>query len=110
MIVSAPASAKASRNGSTGEIIRWTSNGLAVCGRSAFTTAGPMVRFGHEMAVHHVDMDPVGARRVDGADLLAEPGEIGREDGGGDTDRLLHARTLTLPESRGKEGRRLIPA
>ncbi len=65
---------------------------------------------GHEMAVHHVDMDPVGARRVDGADLLAEPGEIGREDGGGDADRLLHPRTLTLPESRGKEGRRLIPA
>ena len=27
---------------------------------------------GHEMAVHHVDMDPVGAGRVDGADLLAE--------------------------------------
>ena len=31
---------------STGEIIRWTSNGLAVCGRSAFTTAGPIVRLG----------------------------------------------------------------
>ena len=45
-MMSAPASAKASRKGSTGEIIRWTSNGLAVCGRSAFTTAGPMVRLG----------------------------------------------------------------
>ena len=45
-MMSAPASAKASRNGSTGEIIRWTSNGLAVCGRSAFTTAGPMVMLG----------------------------------------------------------------
>ena len=65
---------------------------------------------GHEMAVHHIDMDPVGAGFVDGAHLLAEPGEIGREDGGGDADGLLHARTLTLPESRGKERARLIPA
>jgi hypothetical protein len=45
-MTSAPASAKASRKGSTGEIIRWTSNSLALCGRKAFTTAGPMVRFG----------------------------------------------------------------
>src|SRR5688500_16278794 len=45
-MMSAPASAKASRNESTGEIIRWTSNGLSLCGRRAFTTAGPMVRFG----------------------------------------------------------------
>ena len=27
---------------------------------------------GHEMPVHHVDMDPVGAGGIDGADLLAE--------------------------------------
>ena len=45
-MMSAPASAKASRKLSTGEIIRWTSNGLALCGRSAFTTAGPIVRLG----------------------------------------------------------------
>jgi hypothetical protein len=62
------------------------------------------------MPVHHVDVDPVGARLVDGAHLLAEPGELGREDGGGDADGLLHAGTLTLPESRGKESPRLIPA
>src|SRR3954471_9308765 len=45
-MTSAPASAKASRNGSAGEIIRWTSSGFAVCGLSAFTTTGPMVRLG----------------------------------------------------------------
>ncbi len=67
-------------------------------------------QIGHEMAVHDVDVDPVRSRLVDGAHLLAEPGEVGREDGGGDADGLLHARTLTLPESRGKERARLIPA
>ena len=46
VMMSAPASANASRKVSTGEIIRWTSNGFCVCGRSAFTTAGPMVRLG----------------------------------------------------------------
>ena len=31
---------------------------------------------GHEAAVHHIDVDPVGAGRVDGADLLAQSREI----------------------------------
>ena len=61
------------------------------------------------MAVHHVDMDPVGARGVDGADLLAKAREIGGENGRGDADRLLHVRPLTLADSRGKEGALLIP-
>ena len=38
---------------------------------------------GHEMAVHHVDVDPVGAGRVDRPHLLAEPGEVGGQDGWG---------------------------
>ena len=42
------------------------------------------------MAVHHVDMDPVGAGRVDRPHLLAQTGEIGGEDRRGDADRLLH--------------------
>ncbi len=33
---------------------------------------------GHEMPVHDIDMDPVGAGRVDRAHLLAELGEVGR--------------------------------
>ena len=39
------------------------------------------------MAVHHVDMDPVGAGRFDRADLLAELGEVGRQDRGRDDQR-----------------------
>jgi hypothetical protein len=35
---------------------------------------------GHEMAVHDVDMDPVGPGHVDGADFLAQPRKIGRQD------------------------------
>src|SRR3546814_14515368 len=38
------------------------------------------------MAVHDVDMHPVGARRLDAAYLLAQPREIGAEDRGGDPD------------------------
>ena len=36
------------------------------------------------MVVHHVEVDPVGAGRDDVAHLLAEPGEIGGQDGRGD--------------------------
>ena len=39
---------------------------------------------GHEMAVHDVDVDPVGPGLIDRAHFLAEPGEVGGEDGGGD--------------------------
>ena len=43
----------------------------------------------HEMPVHHVDMDPVGALRLDGADLGPEIGEIGGQDRWGDLDRAV---------------------
>ncbi len=39
------------------------------------------------MAVHHVDMDDVGAGRDNGADFLAEFREIGGKDGRGDFQR-----------------------
>src|SRR4051794_19494395 len=45
-MVSAPASTKAGTSGSTGLTMRCTSNGSLLCGRSAFTTTGPMVRLG----------------------------------------------------------------
>ena len=48
---------------------------------------------GDEMAVHDVDVDPVGAGRVDRADFLAELREVGGEDRGGD-ERRGHARRL----------------
>src|SRR6185437_13628342 len=34
----------------------------------------------HEAAVHDVDMDPVGSRRIDGANLLGKTPEIRRQD------------------------------
>ena len=41
---------------------------------------GAVGNVGDEMPVHHVKMDPVGTGRIDGADLLAELGEIGSQD------------------------------
>ena len=43
----------------------------------------------HEMPVHHIDMDPIGALGFDRADLGAEIGEIGRENRGGNLDRTV---------------------
>ena len=52
------------------------------------------------MAVHDVDVDPVGAGRIDGAHLLAELGEIGGEDRRSDDQRamqqVLHAAGVTI--------------
>ena len=45
---------------------------------------------GHEMPVHHVDMDPVAARLVDGAHFLAQPREIGGENRWGNDDVAGH--------------------
>jgi hypothetical protein len=39
---------------------------------------------GHVMVVHHVEMDPVGARGDDVAHFLAECGEVGGQNAGGD--------------------------
>ena len=38
---------------------------------------------GNEMAIHHVDMNIIGARRIDGGNLLAEAREIGGQYGWG---------------------------
>ena len=40
----------------------------------------------HEMAVHHVEMQPVGARRLDRRHLVAQSGEIGGEEAWRDGD------------------------
>ena len=42
---------------------------------------------GHEMAVHDVDVDPIGSGLLDLRHLFSEPGEIRREDRRGE----LHA-------------------
>ena len=41
---------------------------------------GPEREVGHEVSIHHVNMHPVRALRLDGPDLAAEISEIGRED------------------------------
>ena len=53
-----------------------------------------MVMFGHEVAVHHVDVNQVGAAALDGRDRVAERREIGGED----RRRDLHAHRLTSSE------------
>ena len=44
-------------------------------------------QIGNKMAVHHIDMHPIGAGRVDGRDLGAQLGEIGRQNTGRDQGR-----------------------
>jgi hypothetical protein len=42
---------------------------------------------GDEVPIHHVDVDPVGARGLDGADFVAQFGEIGRKNRRRDGER-----------------------
>ena len=55
-----------------------------------FDDVGPDGNIGHEMAVHDVDMDPVGAGGVDRVDFVAQFCEIGGEDRGRNDQRALH--------------------
>ncbi len=43
----------------------------------------------HEPAIHHVDMDPIGAGRIDRLDFFAESPQIGGQNRGRDDD-LFH--------------------
>jgi hypothetical protein len=80
----APASANGSIQRSTGATIRWTSNGLAVCGRSAATDARADRQVGHEMPSITSTWIQSAPRCVDRAHFLAEPGKVGRKDRGRD--------------------------
>ena len=40
---------------------------------------GAVGNVGDEMPVHHIEVDPVGAGRIDGAYFLAQSGEIGSQ-------------------------------
>ena len=66
------------------------------------------------MAVHHIDVDPVGARRLDGLDLRAQPGEIRRQDGGRDQDGLwpceFKCRILAPAARRARESSAVLSA
>ena len=67
--------------------IRWASNGTVACLPAGGDDVGPEGEVGHEAAVHHVPLDAVDARLLQGAALLAQPGEVGREHGRDDRDR-----------------------
>ena len=43
---------------------------------------------GHETSIHHVHMDPVSPGGIHSPHVLAQPGEIGRENRRGDHQRL----------------------
>ena len=47
-------------------------------------------QIGHEVAVHDIEMDPVGAGGVDRAHLLAQPREVGGQHGRGDQRAFGH--------------------
>ena len=59
-------------------------------GPDALDEARPERDVRHEMPIHHIDMNPVASGVVDRADLLAEAGEIGRQNRWGDQDGPAH--------------------
>ena len=94
VMMSAPALAKASRCGSTGAIIRCTSSVFWRDRADRLHHVGPEGDDRHEMPVHHVEVDPVGAGGLDRADLLGELGEVGRQDRRRDAERAGHEASL----------------
>ena len=58
----------------------------------------------HEMPVHHVEMDPVGAGRVDRADLVAEFRKVRRQDRRRDDERTRGEGHGRLSEGRTASG------
>ena len=57
----APASAYGGAHRSGSSIIRWQSIGMSVILSRLSTTGSPSGQVGHEVVVHHVDVQPVGA-------------------------------------------------
>jgi hypothetical protein len=83
-MMSAPASAKASRKWIDRRDHQVDVERLGRMRAERFDHRRADRDVGDEMAVHHVDVDPVGPGRVDRADLLAQAGEIGGQDRRGD--------------------------
>jgi hypothetical protein len=52
---------------------------------------------GHEVPVHHVDMDPVGAGGVERTHFLAELGEVGGQNRRGDDEGMAHLLLRNAP-------------
>ena len=61
----------------------------------------PEGQVGNEAPVHHVPLDPVHAGLLEGSHLVAEAGEVGREDGRDDADgRGIHGAGPSVSGSR----------
>jgi hypothetical protein len=54
----------------------------------------PDGEIGHEVVVHHIDVDVIGPGRIHGPDLFAQPGEVGGQDRWRD---LISGHGLALP-------------
>jgi hypothetical protein len=88
---------------STGEIIRWTSNGLAVCGRSAFTTAGPMEMLGTKCpSITSTWIQSAPASSIARTSSLSRAKSADRMEGAMRTG-CCTPKAVTPAESRGKE-------
>jgi hypothetical protein len=59
---------------------------------------------GDEMTVHHIDMDPVAASRVNRANLFTQTRKIGGQDRRRDADGSVHGWRLARLRGRGKAG------
>jgi 23S rRNA (uracil1939-C5)-methyltransferase len=68
--------------------------------RTVLACAGDHVRterqVGHELSVHHVELDPVDARSLEGLDLCAEHCEVDGQYRGCDLDRAVHPVRLAV--------------
>jgi len=62
-------------------------HGVRLQGR---TDHRPERQVGHVMVVHYVEVDPVGAGGDDALHLVAQAGEVGRENGRGDAVGSAH--------------------
>ena len=48
---------------------------------------GPEGQVGDEVTVHHIPLDAIDPGLLEGGDVVTEPGEVGRQDGGDDEGR-----------------------
>ena len=83
---------------------------------------GPEGEVGHEVAVHDVDVEPVGAAPLQPVDRLRQPAEVSGEQRGGDDQavdaarpraghgrRVRDAGWVAVPARRTGEGRSVLP-
>ena len=84
VIESQPASRYSSRKRPGSSTIRCASNGSSVRRRRCLIVFGAEGQVRDEVGVHDVEVDPVGAGRLDASDGMREVGQVGVEDARGD--------------------------